>query len=228
MVGCALIKNLKRHNMKIIKNILLLTACYIFVGCAKEEKINNTETQVGQSKVTFFVDLELNGPEYLSIVKDGSFTDPGATATENGKPVTVKIGTELNKSVPGLYRVSYSATNVDGFSKTVFRNVFVLPAAETPGVDLSGSYSLTGAALVSDFVKVAPGAYYGGNINHPSTPISGYFMSSDGINIIIPNQSTPYGSMNGSGTYTPGTQKIVWTINIPSQGYTRTRTFTRQ
>jgi hypothetical protein len=214
--------------MKIIKNILLLSACYIFTGCAKEEKVNNTETQVGQSRVTFFVDLKLNGPEYLSIVKDGTFTDPGATATENGQPVTVTVGNELNKSVPGFYRVSYSASNVDGFSKTVYRNVFVLPAPEAAGTDLSGSYSLTGADLISNFIKVAPGAYYGGNINHPSTPISGYFMSSDGINIVIPNQSTPYGSMSGSGTYTPGTKKIVWTLSIPSQGYTRTRTFTRQ
>lgn len=214
--------------MKFIKNILLLSSCYIFVGCAKEEKFHNTETQVGQSKVTFFVDLKLNGPEFLSIVKDANFTDPGATATEKGQPVTVKVGTELNTGVPGLYRVSYSAANVDGFTKTVYRNIFVLPGEELPGVDLSGSYSLTGADLISTFTKILPGVYSASNLNHPSTPIGGYFMSSDGLNIIIPEQSSPYGPLNGSGTYTPATKKIVWTISIPSQGYTRTRTFTRQ
>ena len=214
--------------MKIIKYLIAVFAIYAFSGCAKTEEFDNTDTKVGQSRVTFFVDLKLNGPAAVSIVKNGSFTDPGATATENGKPVTVTIGNELNKSVPGYYQVTYSATNVDGFTKTITRDIFVLPAAEAPGVDLSDSYSLTGADLVSTFTKILPGVYFASNLNHPTTPIPGYFISSDGLNIILPDQPSPYGNLNGSGTYTPGTKKMVWTLTIPSQNYTRTRTFTRQ
>ena len=214
--------------MKIIKYLIAVFALYIFSGCAKTEDFNNTDTKVGHSRVTFFVDLKLNGPEFFSIVKNENFTDPGATATENGKPVTVTTGTELNKAVPGYYQVTYSATNVDGFSKSITRNIFVIPSAELPGVDLSGSYSLTGAALISTFTKILPGVYSASNLNHPTTPIPGYFITSDGLNIIVPDQPTPYGRLNGSGTYDPATKKIVWTLNIPSQGYTRTRTFTRQ
>ena len=214
--------------MKIIKYIAIACIVYVFSGCAKTEEIDNTDTKVGQSRVTFFVDLKLTGPEFISIVKNENFTDPGATATENGKPVPVQIGAQLNKSVPGLYQVTYTATNVDGFAKSITRNIFVLPSAEIPGTDLSGSYSLTGADLISTFTKIVPGVYSVSNLNHPTTPISGYFMSSDGLNIIIPQQSSPYGLLNGTGTYTPATKKIVWTINIPSQSYTRTRTFTRQ
>jgi hypothetical protein len=221
MVGCALIKNLKRDNMRVIKNSLLLIACYIFVGCAKEEKINNTETQVGGSRVTFFATLNMTGNEIISVVKGSAFTDPGITATEGGKTIPVVTTGTVNTSAAGLYELTYTATNSDGFSSSSHRTVFVIPEAEKPGADLSGSYQTIGgnAALplntrVATISKVAPGVYYTTNCwgGGSSAVIPAYFICADGATVNLPLQNSVAGRIRseGNGTYVNGL--ISWTI----------------
>jgi len=215
--------------MKIVANFLvILFVAGLFSSCDKEEEIINTPTEVGHSRVTYFVDLTLTGDPIVSIPVGGSFTDPGAVATENGQPVDVTVDGQIDNSQVGLYTVNYTAINKDGFPKSVSRLVFVTPGPEVAGTDLSGSYSLVGASLISTVTKVAPGVYQMDNLNHPLTPISWYLISSNGLDITFPVQATPYGDLDGSGTYDPATKKAVWTINIPSQAYTRTRTFIKQ
>lgn len=208
-------------------NKILITALIVLLlSSCKKEEIISTETQVGHSTVTYFVDLTLNGDPSMALTKGGTFTDPGATATENGKSVTVTVDGTVDVNTAGVYVLTYSAKNKDGFSKSVSRTVVVASGTEVPGTDMSGQYSGV-SPLIANVTKIGNGIYYMDNCNHPLTAFAGYFECLDGLTIKFYNQPTGFGEMYGSGTYNPATKKAVWTLNIPSQGYTRTRTFIR-
>jgi len=100
--------------------------------------------------------------------------------------------------------------------------VFVIPAAETPGVDLSGTYaavlvgSTPGPATIS---KVAPGAYLTTNCwGNSGAVIPAFFICVDGSSIIVPNQGSPYGNLETTapGTYVSGL--ITWSIDLLGHG----------
>ena len=128
--------------MKVIKYLMLLFVAYIFAGCAKTEEVNNTETKVGQSRVTFFPILELKGAQYMVVPVGGTFTDPGATAKEGDKDIQPIVTGSVNTSTPGVYALTYTATNKDGFSTSEHRYVAVYTTdASAAANDLSGSYA---------------------------------------------------------------------------------------
>ena len=201
--------------MKVIKNILILFVCYVFIGCAKEEEINNTETKVGQSRVTFFAEITMSGKEVMSVVKGTTYTDPGVTAVEGTKTIPVVTTGTVNTSTVGLYELTYTATNADGFPATAHRTVIVIPEAEKPGVDLSGEYKAIGGAPSNAVItKLDPGIYYttncwgGGSL----AVIPAYFICADGATVNLPLQTGAAGRIRseGNGTYVNGL--ISWTI----------------
>ena len=97
----------------------------LFVACNKDE-IHNTEDQVGISRVTHFAVLQMSGPAYMSIVKGSTFTDPGVKAYEGSNEIPVTITGSVNTDETGLYVLTYSATNKDGFPATATRTVVVI------------------------------------------------------------------------------------------------------
>ena len=114
------------------------------------------------SKITYFVKLELLGEETMHVPLGSTFTDPGVTAFEGETNVTssvVKKGT-VNANKVGYYPITYSAKNVDGFSKSIERTVFVYDPKMT--TDLAGIYT------------VAAGTYRLNLTNGAKTPYSGF------------------------------------------------------
>lgn len=200
--------------MKVIK-LLFLVSIIFLAGCEKTETFNNTDTQVGHSRVTFFVDLQLKGNAIMSIVSGSAFTDPGVIAKENGQDVPVTTSGTVNTSQAGSYTINYSATNKDGFTKSVSRQVFVLPSAEQAGVDLSGTYlPIGGAPANATIAKVAPGVYSTSNCwgGGSAAVIPAFFICVDGASVILPLQNSVAGRIQseGPGTYVAGL--ITWTI----------------
>ena len=200
--------------MKIIKHILTLSVVISFFACKKED-VEITDTTVGHSRITFFAELNMSGNEIMSVVKGSTFADPGVTATESGKTIPVTVTGTVNTNTVGLYELTYSAVNSDGFPASVSRSVFVIPEAEKPGVDLSGEYKAIGGAPSNAMVsKVAPGVYYttncwgGGSL----AVIPAYFICSDGATVNLPLQTGVAGRIQseGNGTYVNGL--ISWTI----------------
>ena len=190
----------------------------LFVACNKDE-IHNTEDQVGISRVIHFAVLQMSGPAYMSVVKGSTFTDPGVKAFEGSNEIPVTITGSVNTDETGLYILTYSATNTDGFSATTTRTVVVIAGNEMPDVDLSGKYDYVGSSTYTSTVtKVAEGTYTTDNAWSGATVIPLVFVSLDGATISIPDQSTAYGAASGTGTYNGGTGKLVYTISIPSQG----------
>ncbi|MCX6786510.1 MAG: DUF5011 domain-containing protein [Candidatus Kaiserbacteria bacterium] len=94
-----------------------------------------TATSTPESSDTTPPVVTLIGEAAIQINVGGTFTDPGATATDPvDGDVTSKIVVtgSVNTATPGLYTLTYSASNAAGNTGTVSRVVTVLAPAETP------------------------------------------------------------------------------------------------
>lgn len=119
--------------MKIYKYSLILVSVLFFFACEKETE--------GISRVTFYTDLQLEGPAEMAVKQGEAYVEPGYIAIENDEDVTdkVQVNGSVNTNTPGVYRLTYVATNLDGFKKIVDRLVFVVPA-NVSAADVTGTY----------------------------------------------------------------------------------------
>ena len=181
--------NLKKQTMRIIKFLLILAAVVPFAACEKTEKPENTPDRVGISRVTYFPTFDMKGEQYMSLVKGGTFTDPGVTAKEGTADLQVVVTGSVNTNTVGVYDIVYSATNKDGFSSSISRSVAVLPAAEQANVNIAGKYANTGSfAYVATISKLAPGFYLADNVwgGGSAAIIPAYILTVDGQNLTVP------------------------------------------
>ena len=81
--------------------------------------------------------LVLNGDDNITLECGNAFTDPGATATVCGSPVTVTTTGTVNPNAPGVYTINYSAT-ANGFTTEATRIVTVQDTV-APVITLNGS-----------------------------------------------------------------------------------------
>ncbi|MBS1596944.1 MAG: DUF5011 domain-containing protein [Bacteroidetes bacterium] len=199
------------------KIILFLLVIASFLSCNKVN-IRQDDQYVGVSKITYYVVLTLKGDPIMSIVKGDTFTDPGATAKANGTDVPYTADGTVDTNTPGLYVITYSAVNADGYPSSISRQVVVLSAHENPGVDISGSYDYVGSStFTSTITKVAEGVYTTDNLWSGLTTIPATIVTLNGTDIIIPNQLSGFGEMFGTGVLN-GSGKLVYTVSIPSAG----------
>ena len=202
----------------------------LFVACNKDE-IHNTEDQVGISKVTHFPVLTLNGDRYMTIEEGGTFTDPGIIATEGGAPIPYTTDGSVNTGEVGVYDLTYTAVNKDGFPASLTRTVVIYSTeSSAAGNDLSGTYIRTNG-VPSTWTKIAPGVYTvlnpGGATGVNLTVVA---FNQTGNTIHIPDQTIGDGSIMTSAqeVYSPG-PPATYTWQILNSGYgTQLRTFVKQ
>ena len=103
----------------------------VVVGTFPEDEVD----QPGTSNVP--PTITLNGDEQITLECGTAFTDPGATATVCGNPVTVTTTGAANPNAPGIYTVTYSAT-ANGFTTEVTRVVTVQDTV-APVITLNGA-----------------------------------------------------------------------------------------
>ena len=86
------------------------------------------KTSEGLTGITYYPVISLQGDSYMVVDKGSAFVDPGFIAELNGEDYSsqVSVNSNVNTAKSGIYTVSYSATNEDGFSATVNRTVVVL------------------------------------------------------------------------------------------------------
>ena len=103
-----------------IMTILCAAAVIAAVGCTKKT--------TGLIDITYFANIELEGDNPYVVLLGGNYTEPGFTATLNGEDISgqVDVSSDVNTKSPGIYSVTYTATNADGFSSSVVRDVYVL------------------------------------------------------------------------------------------------------
>ena len=202
----------------------------LFVACNKDE-IHNTEDQVGISKVTHFPVLTLNGDRYMTIEEGGTFTDPGIIATEGGAPIPYTTDGSVNTGEVGVYDLTYTAVNKDGFPASLTRTVVIYSTESSAAAnDLSGTYIRTNG-VPSTWTKIAPGVYTvlnpGGATGVNLTVVA---FNQTGNSIHIPDQTIGDGSTMTSAqeVYSPG-PPATYTWQILNSGYgTQLRTFVKQ
>lgn len=109
----------------------------------------------GLSRLTYYAVITLEGEQWNSIPVGGSWTDPGAKATEDGVEIDLVIsGDEVDTSTPGVYTIEYSAVNKDGYASSEYRYIGVIDPNALP-FDLTGKYKRSAGEFgISDVKKV--------------------------------------------------------------------------
>lgn len=191
----------------IFKTIMVsLAAGVVLAGCSEAEE--------GLVKVTHYATFELNGADEnnVTLVAVGSeFTDPGCVCMEGDTDITEKVVASGNVDVNtmGVYYVTYSAENVDGFASSATRTVVVYDPASTPRnigrtfTVADGSYrfwlaseaekAFSGYEINVDYV--APGLY------HIDDYMGGYYWQGAGYGADYAMQG--YFVLNNDNTITP-------------------------
>ena len=119
-----------------ITTIMLALVALSFASCDKETE--------GVTGITIYPVLELEGESTLIVDKGTPFEEPGYTATLDGEDVSdqVVVNSDVDTNTSGIYSVSYTITNSDGFSKNASRTVVVLD----PSDDVEGVYTVDAEA----------------------------------------------------------------------------------
>lgn len=220
-------------KIKIIAFISLLFAIGVFVSCNKKDDFNYAAGTVGISKIVYFPVVAINGSK-LSIIKVGSaYTDPGATATLGGTTTPYTTNGAVDPNTPGVYVVSYSASNPQGYSASDWRTVVVI-GNDVAGNDYSGTYLRSATGVTSTWTKDSTGVY---TVENAGGAASGAGLTVVAVNyagsqISIPQQVAPdYGGTvsSSSETYNATATPITysWIFHAPNYG-TSLRTFTKQ
>ena len=145
----------------VLKTITILLVVVLFVGC-------HDITTEGVTRITKYPVLTLNGDQFLSILQGSTYNDlEGATAMIGNEDVSedIRVSGSVDGSKPGVYTISYSITNSDGFSKNINRYVGII-SADAAAMDISGSYKRTDGGVFGTVTVVAteyPGLYINNN-----------------------------------------------------------------
>lgn len=197
---------------KILFNLMICAGLVVLASCEKKVTTEDTST------VTHYVSFELNEGGTTLVPLNGTYTDPGVVATENGKDVQEKVSVTITDPfgdpVPsvdatalGMFNVYYSASNVDGFAASAKRVVVVYDPAARTDVDLAGNYVTAAgthrqtATAKTDFdgYKVSI-ANIGNGVFYVSDILGGYYAQRAGYGV---NYSMPgYISVNADYTLT--------------------------
>ena len=216
------------------KNILLIfLTMEIVCSCNKKDNFNYPEGTVGISKITYFPVLTKQGSDYVTVAAGGTFTDPGVTAKEGTNDLAVTTSGSVDTNTPGVYTLTYSAINKDGFSASAKRTVVVYSTDVTATAnDLSGSYLRAATGVMAIWTRIAPGVYL---IANPGGAASGSDLkviafNSTAFNVVIPSQISSDGNTSSSKNFAytngnPPSYKLVF--NNPGYG-TSTRSFVKQ
>ena len=136
-----------------ILTILCAAAVVVVAGCT--EKVDPID-------ITYYADIQLEGANPYVVQLGESYTEPGFTALLGGEDYSsnVTISSDVDTSSPGIYSVTYSAVNPDGFASSVTRDVYVLNPGGIANVYNSYCYMGTRAYNVVIVIsEVGDGVY---------------------------------------------------------------------
>lgn len=212
--------------MKLQKYILwlLLAPALFMAGCKKETTDNVSAT----AKVSF-PEITLNGPALAISATGANYVDAGAKLKDDITGVITDIqptSSDVNTAVPGLYNVTFTAANANGFETSVTRLVAV--PGVSGAVNREGNYLRTATGVLCFITKLADGLY---EVKNPA----GFSGSANTIVYMVetapnvyscPPQPTDFGSMSVINISFTATG-VTWNVVNPGFG-TATRIFIKQ
>jgi len=238
--------NKKQYMKKIFLYSLMLGMSVFSLTSCNDDKDDLTD-----SRLTYYVNLEMQGDAFVQVPIGSTYNDAGCTATMNGADATSRIVVsgldEIDVNTAGLYPVTYSAINDDGFPASVSRTVAVCDPSIT--TDLSGSWTTAegtqrvyGGETVTPFAgftvnisQAAPGIFavsdfFGGYYDQragygASYACKGYLqLLADNTLVCLSNRVAGWGDGLDEdsfvGTYDPETETLTW-----DEGYAGSMTF---
>lgn len=204
------------NKFKSLLVVLMVTG--ILVSCNKDKESE------GKYGITYYPDIEILGDRILSIVVDEEYDDEGAYVTENGEEIDWTSSGEVDISTPGMYTITYSAVNKDGFSASASRIIFVLPEEVNPeAASLVGTYLRTANGRTATVTSIVPGVYSitdaWGSATSNGNPLllPCYLICPDGENIDMPFIYTGvsnFGDIGGFGTFDGALLSLNTTLTI--------------
>ena len=109
---------------------------------------NDDNDELTDSTLTYYVDLQMEGDEFMIVPVGSDFVDPGCKGTLYDKntgvtndvtdDIIVEGADEVDPNTMGFYYITYSAVGGDGFLSSVTRTVCVCDPNVT--LDMSGTY----------------------------------------------------------------------------------------
>lgn len=86
------------------------------------------DSTAGMTDITYYAELTLEGETTMYVDKGDAYEEPGYSAVMNGEDVTdqVEVTSNVDTSTSGVYTITYSIVNEDGFYTTSTRTVIVL------------------------------------------------------------------------------------------------------
>jgi hypothetical protein len=181
--------------MKLIKNIALLAIVLVGISsCSLEDPI--------ESQVTEYAEFEVTGGQYVYWEQGEAFTEPGVVAIAGGESLEVQVDGTVDVNTPGVYVLNYSSINADGFAATTTRYVAVGITDVAFNRDLSGLY-LTGTRS-NTVTQIVPGFYLNSD-TLPNNSISAFMVDLGNGQLILPPQSSRFGTIFADPLLDPGT-----------------------
>jgi hypothetical protein len=233
MVG-SILRNFKQEKMRKIL-VLSVVAALTITACKK--KLNTVSTVVTASYPT----ITIVGAPYISIPVGGAYTLPSATAYDSfykERPLVVKNLGTLDNTTPGLYTVTYSAKNSNGFEGTASVYVAVTNVSDT--LDLSGWYLRSAVPSKVAFVtKLARGLFMTSNVGgvdtgtQKSALVPAIFVVTSLSTLDFGSQITSVGTLTAASEallLAPADTELTYIITNPSSVFSNTavRNFKKQ
>lgn len=192
--------------------ILALLPVLLTISCKK-----NTDNLSKVVKVSF-PSIALNGQDVVIVAQGSNYTDAGAKLTDDitGAVTDIQpVSNNVNTAQPGIYVVSYSASNANGFEAAAARTVIV-PSTVTGTPDRSGDYERVNpvSGFSAIITKVVNSVY---KVQNPGGAGAGvdlvvYYLETAPNVFICPQQPTadgPFGVINIAFTATGASWNIV-------------------
>lgn len=206
--------------------IIFFLATVAMTGCKKDKDTVSKTVDVS------YPTINLKGDKYISIPVGGSYTDEGATGIDDISGAQTDIMAEsstLDASTPGLYYMSYSAKNANGYITHVGRYIAVTDYADD--IPLEGIYERTTNGITVNLTRVAKGLYMTDDMGGAGLPDAGYFAVIDDSTIDFgPQLSESLGTeISGSGgslSVTATDTSYSYALDAPGYG-TQSRTFVK-
>lgn len=211
--------------MKKIALLIILVSSFIFSSCEKEDSL-------GVSRVTTYPTIELKGDVASTILVGGTFTEPGYIAMEGTTDITknLKVTGTVDPSKAGVYTLTYTVANKDGFTLSARRYIGVI-TPEAAAMDISGSYQRNaGAKGIATVTKTAfPGLYINDNPGGIAAAGIDIYMFQTDVNVVsAPSQNSSVGEFACTDGVYDGTNKLFKWVCVNGGYGTAVRTFIKQ
>lgn len=152
-----------------------MAASLISISACKKDK-----DDVSKVVDTSYPTVQLNGDKYVTLNVGQAYSDPGALSVDDVSGAQTSIMADANTldvSDPGLYYMSYTAINANGYKTASGRYIAVTNYND--GINLEGTYLREATGAEVHVTRVSRGMYMVDDMGGAGLPDAIYFTMID-------------------------------------------------